>query len=145
MKTIHHVFDTAAPRDKVFAALTTADGLAGWWTTIVKAEAAAGAVVHLTFAGDFNPDLRVTALEPPALVCWECVGGHEPWAQNTFRFELADKAGGTLVRFWQNYARELSDDAYGVYNFNWGYYLESLRLLAETGGGKPFQAGDSAG
>ena len=93
-----------------------------------------------TFAGDFNPDMRVTALEPPALVCWECVGGHEPWALNTFRFELVDKAGGTTVRFWQNYARELTDDAYGTYNFNWGYYLESLRLLSETGTGKALQS-----
>ena len=65
--------------------------------------------------------------------------GHEPWADNTFRFELEEKGTGTVVRFWQNYARELSDDAYGTYNFNWGYYLESLRLLGETGTGKPFQ------
>ena len=139
MKTIHHVFDTAAPRDKVFAALTTTEGLSGWWTTVVKAEAAVGAVVQFTFADDFNPAMRVTALEPPALVCWECVGGHEPWARNTFRFELEHKADGTIVRFWQDYARELSDDAYGTYNFNWGYYLESLRVLSETGTGKPFQ------
>jgi len=41
--------------------------------------------------------------------------------------------GGDALRFWQEYARELSDDDYGVYNFNWGYYLESLRLLGETG------------
>jgi hypothetical protein len=42
------------------------------------------------------------------------------------------------VRFWQRYATELDDDAYGVYNYNWGYYLESLRLLCETGTGKSF-------
>ena len=28
-----------------------------------------------------------------------------------------------MLRFWEGYARELSDDAYGTYNFNWGYYL----------------------
>jgi hypothetical protein len=44
------------------------------------------------------------------------------------------------VRFWQYYARELSDDAYGNYNFNWGYYLESLRMLTSAGSGKPFLA-----
>jgi hypothetical protein len=50
------------------------------------------------------------------------------------------EVGGTLVRFWQYYARELSDDAYGNYNFNWGYYLESLRLLTSARAGKPFLA-----
>jgi hypothetical protein len=112
-------------------------------TTIVKAEAGAGAIAPFTFAGDFNPGMRVTALEPPALVCWECAGGHEPWAQNTFRFELGDKGDGTIVRFWRDYARELSDDDYGTYNFNGGYYLESLRLFSNTGSGKPFQAGSA--
>ncbi len=51
MKTIHHVFGTTAPRDTVFAALTTTQGLSGWWTSIVKAEARVGAIVHFTFAG----------------------------------------------------------------------------------------------
>jgi hypothetical protein len=70
---------------------------------------------------------------------WKCIGGHDPWSDNTFRFQLAPLDDGrTRLRFWQDYARELSDDAFGVYNFNWGYYLESLRLLCTTGAGKPF-------
>ena len=54
--------------------------------------------------------------------------------------EISCDYGGTLVRFWQNYARELSDDAYGTYNFDWGYYLESLRLLTSDGTGTPYRA-----
>ena len=26
----------------------------------------------------------------------------------------------------------------GTYNFNWGYYLQSLKLYCETGMGTPF-------
>jgi hypothetical protein len=44
------------------------------------------------------------------------------------------------LRFTQGYGVELDDDAYGIYNFNWGYYLESLRLLCGTGTGKPYRA-----
>ena len=72
---------------------------------------------------------------------WRCVSGHEPWQDSTFRFQLAALDDGRArLRFWQDYAVELADDYYGVYNFNWGYYLESLRLLCVTGTGKPFQA-----
>ena len=46
---------------------------------------------------------------------------------------------GDDERFWQEYATELADDYYGVYNFNWGYYLESLRQLCVDGVGKPFR------
>jgi uncharacterized protein YndB with AHSA1/START domain len=139
VKVIHHVVDVAAPKSKVWAALTEHDHMAAWWSTEVTTPAAAvGAQVHWVFVGDFNPVMEITALEPERALGWRCVSGHEPWQDNTFRFELADHDVGTRLRFWQDYAVELSDDAYGIYNFNWGYYLESLRLLCTTGTGKPF-------
>ena len=42
------------------------------------------------------------------------------------------------MQFTQEYAQELSDEVYGVYNFNWGYYLNSLKQLCEKGAGVPF-------
>jgi hypothetical protein len=46
----------------------------------------------------------------------------------------------TRLRFWQQYATELDDDAYGIYNFNWGYHLDSLRRYCVDGEGTPFRA-----
>src|SRR5213596_2439965 len=91
MKTIHHVFEIAAPPGKIFAALTTTEGLSGWWTTKVSAKAEIGAVVDFIFGGDFNPDMRVAELDPPGLVGWECVGGHEPWASQITLFFDGDR------------------------------------------------------
>jgi uncharacterized protein YndB with AHSA1/START domain len=140
MKVIHHVVDISAARPRVFGALSTTEGLAGWWSSGVKATNEVGGIVDFTFGGDFNPAMEITKLEAPELLVWTCVSGHEPWADNTFRFELAKNYNGrTRLRFWQDYATELDDDAYGVYNYNWGYYLDSLRLLCETGTGKPFE------
>jgi uncharacterized protein YndB with AHSA1/START domain len=142
VKTIHHVLDIEAPADTVWSALTEADRMARWWSTVVRTPpAAVGALVEWTFAGDFNPTMEITWLDHAKQLGWRCVGGHEPWKDNDFRFQLSGlEDGRTRVRFWQEYARELSDDAFGIYNFNWGYYLESLRLLCGTGTGKPFQA-----
>src|SRR5436853_7179958 len=122
MKIIHHVVDIDASDSDVWRALTTTAGLAGWWSTSVRAASEqVGGVVHFTFAGDFNPDMQITELEPPTRLAWRCVGGHAPWADNTFRFELVHNSAATRLRFWQDYATELDDDAYGTYNFNWGY------------------------
>jgi uncharacterized protein YndB with AHSA1/START domain len=140
MQAIHHVMDVSAAPDRLFRALSTAEGLSGWWTTRVRANSD-GKVIAFTFGGDFNPEMRVTALAEPSQVDWEMAGGHEPWDGSTFRFTLEGTDDGTRVRFWQYYGRELSDDAYGSYNYNWGYYLDSLRLLCETGAGKPHTAG----
>jgi uncharacterized protein YndB with AHSA1/START domain len=140
MKVIHHVIDLDAASSKIWSAITDERGLAGWWSTQVRAPAATvGARVEFTFADDFNPVMEIAAVDPGVGLEWRCVGGHEPWNDNTFRFQLAPLDDGrTRLRFWQDYAVELSDDAYGIYNFNWGYYLESLRLLCTTGAGKPF-------
>lgn len=143
MKVIHHVSQIGAPRDEVYAAITQESGLSGWWSTRVSApDPEVGSVVEFRFQEGFNPRMEVTELEPGALLEWRCAGGHEPWSENTFRFELSDselKPEGTTLRFWQHYATELDDDAYGTYNYNWAYYLESLRLLSEKGAGHPFQ------
>ncbi len=138
MKTIHHVFDVAASAGAVYQALTTQEGLAGWWTTRVTTSGEHGSIVDFTFVEGFNPDMEITDLQPGRRVAWKCVGGHEPWADNTFEFTI--EAGGeqTRVRFWQHYATELDDDSYGIYNYNWAYYLESLRLLLTEGSGKPY-------
>jgi hypothetical protein len=139
MKTILHAFNIEGERRAVLDAVTTLDGLSGWWTTKVAGVASQGGDIDFTFAADFNPVMRVEEAGD-AVVAWRCVGGHEPWADNLFRFEFG--AGGPVsVLFRQGYARELSDTVYATYNFNWGYYLESLRLYVETGVGKPFNAG----
>ena len=142
VKTIHHVFEIAATRETVFNALTTAAGLSSWWTTSARADAATvGALLDVTF-GLFNPHLRIAELDPHSNLTWEGIGGHQAWGESTtIRFALEATSRGTLVRFWHQRGHELSDDAVATANFNWGYYLDSLRLLCETGIGKPFQNG----
>jgi len=142
MKTILHAFDIEADREKVRRALTTLEGLSGWWTTEVAGQTEEGGVIHFVFDGDFNPDMRVDE-SSNGTVRWTCVGGHEPWLDNTFEFEIAGEAPVNFM-MRQHYARELSDRAYGIYNFNWGYYLDSLRTLVESGNGKPFQVEQAA-
>jgi uncharacterized protein YndB with AHSA1/START domain len=140
VKTIHHVLDIEASPGDVWKALTDADGLAGWWSTQLETPAAAvGARIAFRFAGDFNPVMEITELTRGTDLGWRCVDGHDNWQDNAFTFQLvALDDGRCRLRFSQHYAVELSDDDYGIYNFNWGYYLESLRLLCTSGQGKPF-------
>ena len=141
MKKILHVVEIKAPKAKVFEAITTQTGLSNWWTTQVSVEAGEGGLVDFHFMEGFNPDMKVTKLAPESSVHWLCVGGHDNWLDNTFSFELMAQDDKTMLMFTQNYATELDDMVYGTYNYNWGYYLDSLRTYCETGSGKPFPAG----
>ena len=141
MRQIHHVVDVGADRDTVWWALSDPQGLTGWWSTKLETTTASvGARLLWTFEEGFNPVMEITRLDEGAALGWTCVGGHDPWQNATFRFEVAVQDDRrTRLRFWQDYAVELDDDAYGIYNFLWGFYLESLRTLCETGAGKPHQ------
>ena len=134
MKTIHHVVDIDVGVAAVWDALTADVGLAGWWTPQVSVEeAGAGTRVSFVFGGDFNPVMQVAEAADGQRLVWRCVGGHDNWKDNTFTFGLAELPDGrTRLRVTQDYATELSDDDYAIDNFNWGYYLESLRLLLTT-------------
>ncbi|MGO8862960.1 MAG: SRPBCC family protein [Acidimicrobiales bacterium] len=142
MNLIHHVFDIQAPPETVFASITTADGLSSWWTTKVNADTALrGSLFLFTFRDPFNPQLRITEIESTNLVAWEGVSGHDAWGTTTLRFQLDRADAGTMVRFWHQMGADRPDDAVASANFTWGYYLDSLRLLCETGRGKPYQSG----
>lgn len=138
MKEIIHAVSIDAAPPVIYDALTTEPGLTGWWTRKAAVEEGEGGVIHFTFGGDFNPHMRQTRLERGRRIEWRCVAGHANWLDNTFGFALEPRDGETLLMFRQGYARELSDEVYGTYNFNWGHYLNSLKALCETGAGTPY-------
>jgi uncharacterized protein YndB with AHSA1/START domain len=138
LKQIIHSVPVAAPPALVYRALTTAAGLRQWWSTQVEADERQGGVIRFTFTGDFHPHMQQRRLDRDRRVEWVCVAGHENWRDNTFTFALEERKGDTLLMFSQEYARELSDEVYGTYNFNWGYYLNSLKQYCEKGVGVPF-------
>jgi uncharacterized protein YndB with AHSA1/START domain len=139
VKTIIHTVYIASPASVIFEALTTEQGVTGWWSTKADVEAEEGGVIRFTFRGDFNPSMRQVRLERGTAVEWECIAGHDNWQDNRFRFALRPDGQGTSLQFVQEYAQELDDDTYGTYNFNWGYYLNSLKRYCETGVGAPYQ------
>src|SRR5450631_2817175 len=74
MKTIHHVLDVDSAPSKIWWALTQPSGMAAWWSTKVDTpRAAVGGEVHWTFAGDFNPVMEITRLEPEHELDWRCL------------------------------------------------------------------------
>src|ERR1051326_9535549 len=103
MKKIIHFFRVHAAPEEVYRALTTDEGLAGWWSTSVRLESEVGGIIHFHFAGDFNPEMKVTRLDSNRKVEWQCVAGHDNWQDNTFAFDLREANTETDVMFVQLY------------------------------------------
>jgi uncharacterized protein YndB with AHSA1/START domain len=135
--SIKHLFHIAAPRAKVYEAITTIQGLSGWWTRQTAGDGKAGGVLEFRFGPQYLNTMKVKELKPNESVTWECTGDAEEWIGTVFTFRLDENEGKTRVRFeqanWKN-----NSDFYAACNFSWGRYLVSLRNLCEKGKGDPF-------
>jgi hypothetical protein len=136
-RSIIHVLDINAPHEAVCNAITTIDGLANWWTTDVSGSAVKEGIIQFRFADVFKPQMKVSENTDSTIV-WECIADEEAWAGDKFRFVLGDAGGRVTLTFNQQYVNDITDEQYGRFNFNWGYYLNSLKQYCETGKGMPF-------
>jgi uncharacterized protein YndB with AHSA1/START domain len=131
---LHRIGVTSAP-EKVYEALTTVDGLAGWWTVETDGESDVGGVLRFRFEpGGF--DMKVLAVQPGKLVLWEVVDGPEEWLGTRVRFELTQEDGFTIVLFRHEGWREPVEFMYHC-STKWATFLMSLKKLVETGEGEP--------
>ncbi|MEV4710152.1 SRPBCC domain-containing protein [Micromonospora sp. NPDC049374] len=134
LNILHRVGVTSAPED-VYAALTTVDGLANWWTEETDGDGDVGGVLRFRFIpGGF--DMKVLETRPAELVLWEVVDGPEEWIGTRVRFELKREDDFTIVLFRHEGWREPVEFMYHC-STKWAIYLMSLKRLVETGKGEP--------
>ncbi len=125
---------TPAPQ-KVYDALTTVEGLAGWWTDDTTGSAEVGGVLEFRFPpGGF--DMLVLDVEPNRHVRWEVVEGPEEWIGTTIDWDLRQDGDYTIVLFRHEGWKEPVDFMHHC-STKWATYLMSLKSLVETGEGAP--------
>lgn len=141
MPNIFHRIGFKAPIAKVYDALATIDGIAGWWTKDTTGKSAVGGSIKFRFA---NPkgeiigemDMDVTKLEKNKLVQWRVKAGPPEWIGTDLVFNLSEADGMTILLFGHNNWKE-QVEFMGHCSQKWAVFLLSLKDLVETGNGKP--------
>jgi len=137
LKSICHRLLIEVPVEKVYEALTTQEGLAGWWTPETTAKPEIGSVSRFAFGPDYYKEMKVEELKPYSVVKWHCLTGYEEWIGTRLTFELEPHSKGTILFFhhdgWKEYTPELASCTYA-----WGLFFRSLKFLCETGKGFPY-------
>lgn len=136
-KCICHRFLIGAPVETVYAALTTQEGLAGWWTPDTIAKPEVGSVSRFAFGPDYYKEMRVEVLQPYSKVEWLCLKAFEEWIGTTLTFELEPRDKGCILFFRHDGWREYSEE-FASCSFDWALFFRSLKLLCETGKGIPY-------
>ncbi|MGW6378648.1 SRPBCC family protein [Rhodococcus sp. NPDC055112] len=136
MVDILHRVGIKSSTAEVYAALTTAEGLAAWWTTDTTGDGnVVGGVLRFRFgAGGF--DMKVDELVPDKRVQWEVIDGPEEWVGTRVVWDLDQVDDYTIVLFDHQGWKEPVEFMYHC-STKWALFLMSLKSLIETGTGAP--------
>jgi len=159
MPNIRHKLLIAAPADKIYSAITSQEGLSAWWTPDVKAKAERDSIARFAFGPDYFKEMRITELAPPERVKWACVTGVDEWVGTTITFTLQTGDREALLNSHPEATDQIRQQRFGgegavvalahddwrdytpmfaECNYTWGQFLRSLKLLCETGKGRPY-------
>jgi uncharacterized protein YndB with AHSA1/START domain len=136
---LHRVGIRATSPDDVFVALTTIDGLAGWWTEQTSGTVDVGGVIQFRFPDAPAPggfDMSVVETRPGERVLWEVVDGPQEWIGTHVGFDLEQVDGYTVVLFRHEGWKEPVEFMHHC-STKWATFLLSLKALVETGIGAP--------
>ncbi len=141
MVDILHKVGIKASTDQVYTALTTCDGLAGWWTTNTRGEGnVAGGVIDFRFSvGGVELggcEVKVVELTPGHQVLWQVIGGPAEWIGTRIAFELKQEDDCCIVLFKHQGWREPVEFMHHC-STKWAMFMMSLKSLLETGTGAP--------
>jgi uncharacterized protein YndB with AHSA1/START domain len=138
---IVHKIGIKKPAAEVYKALTTIEGLAGWWTELTKGDAKPGGKITFTFKnpkGEVMGEMlfKVTETTPAKRVAWKCEEGPPEWLGTQVTFDIKEEDGMTIVIFGHRGWKE-QVEFYAHCSMKWAVFLLSLRDLAEKGKGSP--------
>ena len=143
---LHRVGVRTSSPERVYDALTTVSGLAGWWTDDTTARPAraddgargepeVGGVIEFRFPpGGF--DMEVVEQREGERVAWKVVDGPAEWVGTTIDWELRQDGDYTIVLFKHQGWKEPVEFMHHC-STKWATYLMSLKSLLETGEGAP--------
>ncbi|HEX6850223.1 MAG TPA: SRPBCC domain-containing protein [Candidatus Polarisedimenticolaceae bacterium] len=129
----------------IYAALTTKEGLRGWWSQDCQGQTHPGGVLTFRF-GPHHKEMRIEKMEADREVRWRCVGAHiaflekkDEWVGTQIVFRLTPEGEGRTRLEFEHVGLVPSFECYEVCDSGWKYFLASLRGFVETGRGTPHE------
>jgi hypothetical protein len=95
---LHKAGIKSSSPDDAYQALTTLEGLSGWWTGNTAGETSTGGVIQFRF-GAGGIDMKVLELDPARRVLWQVVDGPQEWIGTKVSFDLRQEGDWTLILF----------------------------------------------
>ena len=141
MVDIIHRVGIKASLQKVYEALSTTEGISGWWSEQTSGTSEIGGRILLRFLSPEGKEIgsmtmEVKALEPQKKVQWTFIEGPDEWIGTDVTFDLHQEDDYTIVLFGHRNWKEAVEFTAHC-SMKWGIFMLSLKEFVETGKGKP--------
>jgi uncharacterized protein YndB with AHSA1/START domain len=135
---LHQVGINASP-EALYNVLTEESGLQNWWSQHSKVD---GATVEVSFYNGMVTFVFIVAESiPDEKLVWEVKGGPPDWLGTTVTWTIFQNEGQTMLHLaHRGFAS--TDGNFANVNYNWGWYVTSIKFLLEKGEGMPHTDAD---
>jgi uncharacterized protein YndB with AHSA1/START domain len=127
-----------SPRDRVYHAISTPEGLNSWWTKTSTGRPVVGAPFQLRFGPQFEWDATVTKATSGHEFELQLVNADTDWLGSRVGFRLEDRHPLTAVHFYHVDWPE-PNEHWRVSCYCWPIYLRLLRRHLEYGEFVPYE------
>ena len=135
-----------APPRKLYEAVSTVQGLKGWWchNTVEK-----NGDITVRFSGENFQTLRLMDPTPDKKIIWEWTAQCFPvegttqtdeWVGTKVSFDIQANPDGSSTLLFTHIGLTPQLVCYEKCSAGWNHFLESLRAFCETGGGTPYSS-----
>ena len=133
-----------ADPSRVYAALTTEQGLTGWWSATADVGTRVGETIRFRWTDPDHTTMRIDLHELDRCVRWTCVEQSDrnlpqldEWVGTVVQFDIAPSGDGCLLTVTHEGLLELACGE--VCSRGWSSFMAgSLKPLVETGRGNPW-------
>jgi uncharacterized protein YndB with AHSA1/START domain len=126
-----------ASPNAVYRALTTLEGLAGWWTADTTGDCNVGGTILFRFGDRGRIEVKVIELVPNRRVLWQVVGGPDVWIGTKVSFDLSQDGDFTAILFKHAGWKEPSEFMHHC-TTKWAMFLMSMKSFIEIGKGAAY-------
>lgn len=135
MADIYHQVGVKADIEKVYRALTTLEGLTGWWTKTTGSTLENGKL-YFHF-NDTKIEMTIQQLLPAKKVVWRCTEKEGEWKDTLITFDLEQIDDQVFINFSHKYWAQQSSLCSHC-STKWAVFMLSLKDYLEKGKGQPF-------
>lgn len=138
---IHNEFLAETSPEAVISALTTPNGIRGWWSKDSEVGTGEGANHELRFLKEGNTVNMKFKVEEVSSdrVRWRCTDNGNPvWVDTTLTWEAHRDGSQTRVRFTHDGFKGEPSPPYAMTVEGWKHFCASLKSFLETGAGQPW-------